>query len=85
MIARGASSSPCSASVAMRGGTPAFDLRHKTASTRAGDTGCCDQTHGNRHQDCAFLRAILRGGRIANALHQPRKDDPGHSFRLQSP
>jgi transposase len=67
---------------AMRGGTLAFDLRHKTASTRADNTGCCDQTHGNCHQDCAFLRAILRGGRIANAFHQLRKDDPGHCLQI---
>jgi hypothetical protein len=85
MIAADASTSPCSASVAMRAGAPTFDLLHKTASTHARDRRHRDQIRGDRHQDSAFHRAILLWGHTAKALHPHREDNPDRPSRLQSP
>jgi hypothetical protein len=85
MITPGASTSPGTVSVAMRAGTPTFVPPHKAASSQPGDRRHCNLSDGSRHHGSAFHRAILRCGRIVNALHQPGEDDPDRSSRLQSP
>jgi hypothetical protein len=85
MIAPGASSSPCSASVATSAGTPTLGPSHKGESSQAGDGRHSNLTDGTRHQDSALYRGVLRRHRIPRALHQSDGDDPGHCPGLQSP
>jgi hypothetical protein len=85
MITPGASTSPGTVSVAMGAGTPTLVPPHKTACSQPGDGRHCSVSDGSRHHGSAVHRAILRCGRIVNALHQPGEDDPDRSSRLQSP
>lgn len=85
MITPGASTSPGSVSVAMRAGTSTLGPPHKAASSQPGDRRHCSLSDGSHHHSSAFHRAILRYGRIVNALHQHGEDDPDRSSRLQSP
>ena len=85
MIAPGASSSPCSASVAMDAGTPTLGPSQKGGSSQAGDERHSNLTDGTRHQGPAFYHAVLRCRPVPKALHQSGGDDPHHSSGLQSP
>lgn len=53
MIAAGASSLPCSASVTMGAGTPTPGLSHKGASSQTGDRRRHSLSDGTCHQDAA--------------------------------
>lgn len=85
MTTPGASTSPGTVSVAMGAGTPTLVPPHKAASRQSGDRRHCSLSDGSRHHGSVFHRAILRCGRIVNALHQPGEDDPDRSSRLQFP
>jgi hypothetical protein len=85
MIAPGASSSPCWASVAMGVGTPTLGPSHKGGSSQAGDERHSNLIDGTRHHGSALYRGVLRRHRIPRALHQPGKHYPGHCSGLQSP
>jgi hypothetical protein len=82
MIAPGASTSPDSASVAMRAGTPIFDPPHKAASTQAGGGERRGQSRRGLHQDSTIHRAIVRWKRITETLHLHGEDDPDRPSRL---
>jgi hypothetical protein len=64
MIAPGASSSPCSASVAMGVGAPTLGSSHKGGRSQAGDERHSNLTDGTRHPDSALYRGVLRRHRI---------------------
>lgn len=85
MTTPGASTSPGTVPVAMRAGTPILVPPHKAASRQPGDRRHWSLSDGSHHHSSAFHRAILRYGRIVNALHQHGEDDPDRSSRLQSP
>ena len=78
MIAPGASSSRCFASVAMGAGTPTLGPSQKGGSSQAGD----ERHDGTRHQGPAFYHAVLRCRPVPKALHQSGGDDPRHSSGL---
>src|SRR5690606_12012398 len=85
MIADGASSSPCSASVTMGAGTPTLGPSHKGASSQPGDRRHHSLSDGTRHQDTAPCRSVLCRHCIPTALDNFGEDYPGHSSGLQSP
>ena len=83
MITQRVSTSPDSASVAMRAGTPIFNSPHKAASTQArrrrAPRANPDVT---LHQDSTIHRAIVRWKRITETLHLHGEDDADRPSRL---